>query len=207
MKRTHFSIMAALATAISTLLASPAGAQDAPEKKEEAKRVLFTNVRIFNGVDEKFTEGRVLVENNLITAVGEKVKAPQGATVIDGGGRTLMPGLIDVHTHVAGTANPTEIANWRAGYLFIRSVPSAKRMLLRGFTTIRDVGVSTTDLARATLTKVTSSDRGFCRRRNHFCDLRPSGLPKCDGWSRWIWSKAFQCRRTAGDVLQRRWGR
>jgi hypothetical protein len=81
MKRTHIRIMVAFATAISTLLAPLTGAQEAPEKEEEPKQVLFTNVRIFNGVDEKLVEGRVLVENNLIKAVGEKVKAPKDATV------------------------------------------------------------------------------------------------------------------------------
>jgi imidazolonepropionase-like amidohydrolase len=141
--------MVAFAAAICTLLAPLTVAQEAPEKEEEPKQVLFTNVRVFNGVDEKLVEGRVLVEDNLIKEVGEKVEARKDATVIDGGGRTLMPGLIDVHTHVALTANATELATWRLGYLYARAVPSAERMLLRGFTAIRDVGISTVDLARA----------------------------------------------------------
>ena len=51
--------------ALLLLAASPLSAQDEPAKPEP-KQVLFTNVRIFNGVDEKLTEGDVLVENNLI---------------------------------------------------------------------------------------------------------------------------------------------
>jgi imidazolonepropionase-like amidohydrolase len=43
----------------------------------------------------------VLVENNLVTRVASSINAPGGATVIDGGGRTLIPGLIDMHSHLA----------------------------------------------------------------------------------------------------------
>ena len=63
--------------------------------------VVFTNVRIFDGKSGQLIEGRrVVVEGNKIKAVepvGEA--APEGAQIIDGGGRTLMPGLIDAHWH------------------------------------------------------------------------------------------------------------
>jgi imidazolonepropionase-like amidohydrolase len=128
---------------LGVLLASSVGAKD-----EHVPQTLITNVQIFDGVSDKLTPGSVLIEGNLIKQIGESLSAPDAA-IIDGGGRTLMPGLIDVHTHVAATANPTEVATWRLGYLYARAVPSAERMLLRGFTAVRDVGVPATDLARA----------------------------------------------------------
>ena len=69
--------------------------------------------------------------------------------IIEGNGRTLMPGLIDVHTHIAITRNPTEVVKWSESKIAIAATTSAKQMLLRGFTTARDVGVDTIDLARA----------------------------------------------------------
>jgi imidazolonepropionase-like amidohydrolase len=126
-----------------------AGLSYAQEKEPLPPQTHFTNVRVFNGKDKELLAVDVLVEGNLIKSVGKTVKARADATVIDGGERSLMPGLIDVHTHVALTANATDLATWRLGYVYARAVPSAERMLLRGFTTIRDVGVDTIDLARA----------------------------------------------------------
>jgi imidazolonepropionase-like amidohydrolase len=62
---------------------------------------LFTNVHMFDGVNQKRIENAsVLVEGNLIKNVSrDSIEAP-GAKVIDGGGRTLMPGLIDSHIHL-----------------------------------------------------------------------------------------------------------
>src|SRR5262249_57955502 len=64
---------------------------------------LFKNVRIFDGKAEKLTDpSNVMVRGNIIERVSrETIQSPADAnvTVIDGGGRTLMPGLIDVHWH------------------------------------------------------------------------------------------------------------
>ena len=69
-------------------------------QEEDPSRVLITNVNIFNGVDDKLATGQsVLIEGNLIKQVGPGLSA-DGAQVIDGGGRTLMPGMIDGHAHV-----------------------------------------------------------------------------------------------------------
>ncbi len=74
--------------------ATPAAAQDA------TNRVLFTNVNVWDGTSDALQNGMsVLVEGNEITQIAASISA-SGATVIDGGGRTLMPGLIDMHTHI-----------------------------------------------------------------------------------------------------------
>jgi imidazolonepropionase-like amidohydrolase len=84
----------------------------------------------------------VLVSGERITAAGSKLAIPAGATVIDLGNKTLLPGLIDMHTHLTG--NPED-----AGYSVVAiSVPratltgakNARLTLQAGFTTVRNVG-------------------------------------------------------------------
>ncbi|MGI9370506.1 MAG: hypothetical protein ACR2O2_16880 [Ruegeria sp.] len=81
-------------------------AQDAP------RQVLFSNVNIYNGVDAELVEnGFVLVEGNLIKTVSaEPIDAPDAFTV-DGEGRTLMPGLIDMHSHMCFRNGMLEFRN------------------------------------------------------------------------------------------------
>ena len=75
-----------------TIVAFHAEAQQA-EKKPPSLTVI-TNVNIFDGKSEKLKTGHdVLIENNLIKQIGKGLKA-NGAKVIDGGGRTLMPGVL-----------------------------------------------------------------------------------------------------------------
>jgi imidazolonepropionase-like amidohydrolase len=70
-----------------------AAAQDS-----DPKVILFTNVNVFDGVNEKLIRNaNVVVSGNKITAVSTEPLAVAGGRVIDGGGRTLMPGLIDAH--------------------------------------------------------------------------------------------------------------
>jgi imidazolonepropionase-like amidohydrolase len=131
--------LVAAALAVSALFPSLALAQ------EEAKPSYthITNVTIFDGVNEKTTKGSVLIEDNLIKDFGASVKAPEGTTVIDGGGRFLMPGLIDSHVHLtfSGTAfsiPDREAMRWDelAGTQAI----NAREFLMDGFTTVRDAG-------------------------------------------------------------------
>ena len=95
MKRLNLKTMtAALAAAVSVAL--PAAAQDA------SGPILFTNVNVFDGVNEALIENaNVVVTDNLITAISTEPLTVAGGRVIDGGGRTLMPGLSDTHTHLA----------------------------------------------------------------------------------------------------------
>ncbi len=58
-------------------------------------------MRIFDGKSETLTSGNVLVEGNLIKQISSgPIRSGAGATVIDGSGRTLLPGLIDAHEHL-----------------------------------------------------------------------------------------------------------
>lgn len=63
--------------------------------------VAFTNARIITMKgDEVIKNGTLLVEGNLIKAIGEKVRVPKSAKIIDCKGKTIMPGLVDVHGHL-----------------------------------------------------------------------------------------------------------
>ena len=106
---------------------------------------MFQNVRIFDGKSDKLTEpSHVLVRGNVI----EKISAQpiptdkRGDTVIiDGAGKTLMPGLIDAHAHIMfGTLKQEQILTSDLGFLTVVAVKGANEMLMRGFTSIRDCG-------------------------------------------------------------------
>ena len=85
----------------------------------------------------------ILIKDGKITAVGPKVEIPNGATVIDLSKMTVLPGLLDMHTHLIGPANDPEPLNelrrTSAEEAYV-SIPNAKIVLLAGFTTVRDVG-------------------------------------------------------------------
>ena len=71
---------------------------------------LITNVNVFDGVNEKLLKGaNVLIEGNLIKQVSTEQPAANGATLIDGGGRTLIPGLIDAHWHTTYCCAPQSV--------------------------------------------------------------------------------------------------
>jgi imidazolonepropionase-like amidohydrolase len=115
---------------------------------------LFKNVRIFDGKAEKLTDpGNVMVRGNIIERVSSgSIETPADAdvTVIDGGGRTLMPGLIDAHWHAMLVRPPVaSLLTADTGYLNLLAGAEATATLLRGFTTVRDVGGPTFGLKQA----------------------------------------------------------
>jgi len=85
----------------------------------------------------------IVIKDGKIQAVGEALAIPANAEVIDLSHRTVLPGLIDCHTHVAdgqGDGEPFNVLRKTASQIALESVPNARAMLLSGFTTVRDVG-------------------------------------------------------------------
>ncbi len=122
--------------------------------KAEAKQppaVLFKNVKVFDGKSEKLTAPTsVLVVGNKIEKIGMDIAVPEKASVIDAGGRTLMPGLIDAHWHaMLVRPTPAEALAWDVGYANLVAGAEATDTLMRGFTTVRDVGGPVFGLKRA----------------------------------------------------------
>ena len=138
----------ALAVAVLSLPFVATAQDDAP------KQTLFTNVNVFDGFGPELQMGmNVLVVGNAITQVSaEPISAP-GATVIDGAGRTMTPGFIDMHQHVMlnppeGTAAyQTRWDDAAGGAMAIHNMNV--NMLQKGITTVRDIAGDPLDIAKA----------------------------------------------------------
>ena len=85
----------------------------------------------------------ILVRGQKIVSVGANLAVPAGAHVIDLSGMTVLPGLVDCHTHLADLASsePLKILEKSAVEIAYAAIPHARVTLLAGFTTVRDVGV------------------------------------------------------------------
>jgi len=106
-------------------------------------QTLFRQIRLFDGKSNSLRSNvQVLVEGGRIAAVDTTNSAPPaGATVIDCGDRVLMPGLIDAHWHAIYAAAPMQmLMTGDPGFIFTTAVAEAQRTLMRGFTTVRDLG-------------------------------------------------------------------
>ncbi len=112
--------------------------------QEKQSSVLIKNANVFDGVNEKLIEGTdILIENNLVKQIGNGLKAPKGSEIIDAEGRTVIPGLIDVHWHTTYAYTPATVLMMNQGDMVevgVRSMTGAKETLMRGFTTVRDPG-------------------------------------------------------------------
>ena len=120
----------------------------------EQSTTLFRNVRVFDGRSPVLSNGsNVLVRGSTIESISTQSIDPghsEHRVEIDGGGRVLMPGLIDAHWHAMLASMP--IAAMRTadiGYLNLVAGEQATRTLHRGFTTVRDAGGPSFGLKRA----------------------------------------------------------
>jgi imidazolonepropionase-like amidohydrolase len=147
MRRNPCAALAAIAAvAVAALATLPLAAQPAPARPQV---VVLKAARLFDGRgDAVVADGMVVVEGGTIKAVGSHLAVPAGAKVIDLGDATLLPGLIDAHTHLSFESGDNWAADTIAGMrrpvaeAAIRATQNARRTLLAGFTTVRDVGSS-----------------------------------------------------------------
>jgi imidazolonepropionase-like amidohydrolase len=115
---------------------------------------VFQNVRIFDGKGGQLSgPSHVLVRGNRIERISSAPilsDRPADTVVIDGGGRTLMPGLIDNHWHtMLVRPTPAQLLTGDVGYLNFVAGAEATATLMRGFTTVRDLGGPSFALKRA----------------------------------------------------------
>lgn len=116
-----------------------------------AQPVLLKNLRIFDGKSSKLIEGQnVLISGDRIADILKASEKVTDAKEVDCGGRVLMPGLIDAHWHSILAAIPQMVAMTSdIAYVHLVAVQEAQRTLMRGFTTVRDMGGPSFALKRA----------------------------------------------------------
>src|SRR5215470_4273741 len=133
-------------------LSSAVSAQGAVSAEQTG--TLFENVRIFDGKSDALSVTmNVLVRGNTIEKISEArifIEGQANTKVVAGGGRTLMPGLIDMHWHtMLVRPTPAALLSGDIGHLNLVAGAEAKDTLLRGFTTVRDMGGPAFGLKRA----------------------------------------------------------
>lgn len=122
-------------------MASPLRAQ--PAASTGAATTLFQDVRIFDGTGAALSApSHVLVRGSLIERISAApIPAEPGTLVIAGGGRTLMPGLTDMHWHAMMVrSTPSQAIFGNLGFNYLSAGAEATDTLMRGFTTVRDMG-------------------------------------------------------------------
>jgi imidazolonepropionase-like amidohydrolase len=127
------------------LAASSLAAQVAAPQGVQPTTVLFENVRVFDGRSAVLSGPvNVLVRGNIIEKISpDPIPTDRSAMtrIIRGEGRTLMPGLIDAHTHIMfATVPQLAVLGGDVGFLNVAATRAAEDMLMRGFTSIRDLG-------------------------------------------------------------------
>ncbi len=154
---------------------------------EPKSKILFTDIHVFDGVnDERLMNVDVLIEGNLIKKISKERIAAEGAMLIDGNGGTLIPGLIDMHWHSAYASIPMSqgLTSDHATHLLI-AAKSNEKTLLRGFTTVRDVGGNVFALAKLTDSGLYDGPRIFpsgpaISQTSGHTDFRPSTAVPAD---------------------------
>jgi len=135
-----------------------------------AARIAFVNAQIFDGRSDALRAGlSVVVEGNtIITIEGDAPKdgsstpgwPSANVRIIDCGGRVLMPGLIDAHWHAMFAAAPFNVLMTAdVGYINLLAADEARRTLMRGFTSVRDMAGPAFGLKRAIDTGLTAGPR------------------------------------------------
>ncbi|MDK9739039.1 amidohydrolase family protein [Vibrio sp. D404a] len=136
-------IAASLAMTAAYSIAAPAPAVETePTAIEAPQTVVFKNVNVFNGTENKlYNNHSVIVNGNKITAITKgDADIPTDAKVIDGEGRTLMPALIDAHMHLTIPKGLLGTDDMRWTEIAIHGQEFAEMYLDMGFGTVRDVG-------------------------------------------------------------------
>jgi imidazolonepropionase-like amidohydrolase len=147
-----FARISTVVSAVLCLVGATALAQS--QSAEPSTLILFENVRIFDGKSDTLSDGmNVLVRGNTIDKISkDPIPTDRSANtkIVAGGGRTLMPGLIDMHWHtMLVRPTPAALLAGDVGHLNLMAGAEATDTLMRGFTTVRDLGGPAFGLKRA----------------------------------------------------------
>lgn len=173
--RGHMILCLALGLGAASCTASPGAAPSVPETKAngsppaksadasadasragdelddvQPQSTLISGARIFDGVSETLIEGQdVLVTDGKIARIAVDIAAPDGAEVIDAGGRVMTPGFIFAHEHLMFQLSAPEMLIQDDRYVALLSSQTARRYLERGITTVRDAAGNSYGLKQA----------------------------------------------------------
>jgi imidazolonepropionase-like amidohydrolase len=148
MKSIRYLVAVMIPLVLTPFVTGQSAAVPAPQQPS----VLFHNARIFDGVKEAVSgPADVLVQGSKIIKISATPISPDSETkVVDGTGRTLMPGLIDAHYHIMLAALPMQaLMTADIGYINLVAAKEAQASLMRGFTSLRDMGGPSFGLKRA----------------------------------------------------------
>lgn len=128
--------------------------QDGDSEEKKSDFVLIKNANVWDATSSNVANGTdILIEKNIIKEIGKGLKAPEGAKVIDATGKTVTPGLIDMHTHIMLGGPGGFYAGQDDFDAFAIGAWAYKDMNLlldQGFTSIRDIAGNSLSLAKAT---------------------------------------------------------
>jgi imidazolonepropionase-like amidohydrolase len=187
----NVKVLTSLVLLIGAICIAPISAQH-DKSKLIPSQTLFNNVRIFNAKSDDLTApSYVLIRGNKIEKISSQPIATDKSiktTIVDGTGRTLMPGLIDAHTHLMfATVSQPVVLTSDIGYINVAAVKAADDMLMRGFTSVRDLGGPVLGLKRGIDTGLVPGPRiwpcgAFISQTGGHGDFRlPSEIPSRPG--------------------------
>ena len=111
---------------------------------------VIEEVDVFDGRSEQLLQNvSVAVAGNRIAEVGQRIAIPEGTQRINGAGRVLMPGLIDGHSHLSVIAPIPDLQQMTWDEIGTRMAVRAEETLMRGFTSVRDLGGPVAGLKKA----------------------------------------------------------
>lgn len=147
------------------------------------KILLINNVEIFNGSSENTIQGNILIEGNTISRISTApIPTNKSANVqlIDGKGKFLMPGLIDAHYHAMfSSLSQIALLTSNIGFVNLVAGKNAENLLMKGFTSIRDLGGPVFGLKQAIDNKVIPGPRIWPREPlfHRQADMEISAFP------------------------------
>ncbi len=147
-KEISVKILLSFITLVTFCLASTSPLQ--AKENKVLPQTLITNAKIFNGSSDKLSEPMsVLIEGNKIKKIASSIDAPKSASVIDAGGRVMLPGFIDSHSHLMFQLSFGDAFSSDEFYWAYVSTQAAKVYLDNGFTTVREVSGNSFSLKKA----------------------------------------------------------